>query len=42
MWNERQGIDLVQIVSDVRRRGYAPTQVFELNEVAKQIEVWLE
>jgi len=39
---ERQGIDLTQIVADVRRRGYAPTKVFELTEGAKQIEVWLE
>ena len=39
---ERQGIDLAQIVSDVRGRGYAPTQVFELFEGAKHIEVWLE
>ena len=42
MWNERQEIDLVQIVFDVRRRGYAPSQVFELNEAAKQIDVWLD
>ena len=38
----RQGIDLAQIVSDVRRQGYAPTQIFELIEGSKHIEVWLE
>jgi hypothetical protein len=39
---KQQGIDLIQIVADVRRGGYAPTKVFELTEGPKQIEVWLE
>jgi len=39
---ERQGIDLVKIVADVRRGGYTPTHIFELTEGAKQIDVWLE
>ncbi len=38
----RRGIDLAQIVSNVRRRGNAPTPVFNLVEGAKHIEVWLE
>ena len=37
-----QGIDLAEIVSDARRGGYAPTQLFELTEGVKHIEVWLE
>jgi hypothetical protein len=37
-----QGIDLKQIVSDVRRRGYIPASLFCLTEGAKQIDVWLE
>ena len=38
----RRGTDLAQIVSNVRRRGYAPTPAFNLVEGAKHIEVWLE
>ena len=37
---ERQGIDLAQIVTDVRRQGNAPTQGFELIEGSKHIEVF--
>ena len=39
---ERQGIRLESIVRDVRRRGYQPGPVFELNDRAKHIEVRLE
>jgi hypothetical protein len=37
-----QEIDLKQIVSDVRRRGYTPASLFCLSGGAKQIDVWLE
>ncbi len=35
-------IDLASLVSDVRRRGYAPGEVFRLQDGDKQIEAWLE
>ena len=37
-----RGIDLSAIVSDVRRRGYSPGRVFELEEGTKHVAVWLE
>jgi len=37
-----RGIDLASLVTDVRRRGYAPGPVFELEEGAKRVDVWLE
>ncbi|MEO2047617.1 MAG: AarF/UbiB family protein [Pirellulales bacterium] len=39
---EQQGIDLESIISDIRRRGYAPGSVFQLEDQTKQIAVWLE
>ena len=35
-------IELDEIVTDVRQRGYAPGPVFELMEGSKKVEVWLE
>jgi hypothetical protein len=35
-------IELEQIVRDIRRRGYTPGPVFEMDEGAKHIAVWLE
>ncbi len=35
-------IDLASLVSDVRRRGYTPGEVFRLEDAGKQIEAWLE
>ncbi len=37
-----QGIDLTEVVSDVRRRGYAPGPVFHIDQDNKRVEVWLE
>ena len=37
-----QGIDLDQLISDVRGRGYVPGEIFHLAEPPKTIEVWLE
>ena len=39
---EQQGIELQQIVSDVRRRGYAPGEVFRLTGQSREILVWLD
>jgi predicted unusual protein kinase regulating ubiquinone biosynthesis (AarF/ABC1/UbiB family) len=39
---KERGIDLKEVVADVRRNGYQPCEVFELDEGAKQIRVWLE
>lgn len=39
---DQQGIDLKQIVADVRSRGYAPASLFCLADGDKQIDVWLE
>ncbi len=39
---EEQGIDLKQIVSDVRSSGYLPGSVFELQNDSKTVTVWLE
>ncbi len=35
-------IELEQIVRDIRRRGYTPGPVFQMDEGAKHIAVWLE
>lgn len=35
-------IDLAEIVSDVRRRGYVPGPVFQLTEGERTVDVWLE
>lgn len=39
---EQQGIELHQIVSDIRRRGYAPGEVFRLTGQSREILVWLD
>lgn len=39
---DEQEIQLGEIVSNVRRRGYAPGPVFELTDATKDIKVWLE
>jgi hypothetical protein len=39
---ERQGIDLSELVANVRRGGYVPTEIFALTEGSKHVEVWLE
>ena len=38
----RRGIDLARIVAGVRASGYAPQDVFTLNEGPRQIRVWLQ
>lgn len=39
---ERQGVRLDELVADVRRRCYAPGEIFRSSEGAKEITVWLE
>jgi predicted unusual protein kinase regulating ubiquinone biosynthesis (AarF/ABC1/UbiB family) len=39
---ERQGVNLNELVAGVRRRCYAPGEVFRLVEGAKEVVVWLE
>jgi predicted unusual protein kinase regulating ubiquinone biosynthesis (AarF/ABC1/UbiB family) len=39
---ERQGVKLSELVADVRRRCYAPGDVFQLTDGSKQVSVWLE
>jgi len=39
---ESKGINLDEVVSDVRRRCYAPGDVFRLTEGTKEIAVWLQ
>jgi predicted unusual protein kinase regulating ubiquinone biosynthesis (AarF/ABC1/UbiB family) len=39
---ETAGHHLDDLVTDVRRRGYAPGPVFELREASKEVLVWLE
>jgi len=36
------GINLTEVISDVRQRGYTPGPVFELEEADKEVHVWLE
>jgi len=37
-----KGLRLDKIVSDIRRRGYTPGPVFQLEDNGKQVDVWLE
>lgn len=39
---QEERIDLVEIVRDVRRRGYVPGSVFELADPQREVKVWLE
>ncbi|WP_207396383.1 ABC1 kinase family protein [Bremerella alba] len=39
---KQERIDLVEIVRDVRRRGYVPGDVFELTDPHREVKVWLE
>lgn len=39
---DQRGINLPNLVSQIRRRGYTPGPVFELIEGTKEIRVWLE
>lgn len=39
---DEERIDLVEIVRDVRRKGYVPGNVFELTDPQREVKVWLE
>jgi len=39
---DARGLDLPRIIAGVRARGYAPGDVFELDEGEKNVRVWLE